>query len=355
MAQRLDATTDLLALTLAPGVSPRLVREVRTRGPLADFLAHPDEHADLLPASALSALGSGEAGRRAAAETDAARKRGIRIVGCDEPDYPERLRQIYDPPPVLWVRGRLEAGEGARSVAVVGSRRASAQGLALARGLGRDLAHGGLTVVSGLARGIDTAAHQGALDASGRTVAVLGSGLDRLYPPENADLAAKIAERCALVSEFPLGAAPSPWNFPRRNRVIAGWGRAVIVAEATEKSGALGTARCALEEGREVMAVPGHPSQEGSAGTNALIRDGALLVRHAGDVLGELGFVMPVTAPQTPCDDDVLRALKRDVPTSLEELQVLCGRAVSELLSHLSLLEVGAKVRRLPGALYVRN
>jgi DNA processing protein len=352
MGQRLDATFDLLTMTLTPGVSPRHVRELRARGALADAVIHSDE---LLPGSARHALLSGEARRRAEAELAKAASLGFRVVGLDEPDYPDLLAKTYDPPPVIWVWGTLRAGEGARSVAVVGSRKASVAGIALARGLGRDLARAGITVVSGLARGIDTAAHQGVLDAAGRTIAVLGSGLDCLYPPENARLAARVAEQGALVSEFPFGTEPFPSHFPQRNRVIAGWGRTVVVAEAAERSGALGTARCALDEGRDVMAVPGHPSQETAAGTNALIRDGAVLVRGAADVLAELGLSATVLAPEAPADDDVLVALKRDRPTSLEELQARSGRAVPELLQRLSLLEVGDKVRRLPGPLYVRN
>jgi DNA processing protein len=347
-----DATIDLLTLILVPGVSPRHVRELRTRGALADVLAHSP---NLLTADARRSLSSGEARRRAEAELGRARTLGVQIVGLDDPAYPELLSRTFDPPPVLWVRGTLLPGEGPRSVAVVGSRKALPAGLALARGLGRDLARAGLTVVSGLARGIDTAAHEGALDARGRTLAVLGSGLDRLYPPENARLAARIAEQGAVVSEFPLRTAPLPAHFPRRNRVIAGWGRAVVVAEAAEKSGALGTARAALDEGREVMAVPGHPSVETSAGTNALIRDGAVLVRGAADVLAEIGSPPADVAIEVPTDDDVLLAMKRDVPTSLEEIVARSGREVPELLRRLSLLEVGDRVRRLPGPLYVRN
>ena len=210
-------------------------------------------------------------------------------------------------------------------------------------------------MVSGLARGIDTAAHNGALDAGGRTVAVLGSGLDRIYPSQNAELAARIVEKGAVVSEFPLGTSPLPFHFPRRNRVIAGFGRATVVAEAAERSGALVTARCALDEGREVMAVPGHPSLPTSGGCNALIRDGAALVRNAADVLAELGLAAAAAGAEEPVDDAVLLVMKRDVPTSLEELQVRSGRAVPELLQRLSLLEVGDKVRRLPGPLFVRN
>jgi DNA processing protein len=261
-----DDTFDLLTLALLPDVRPAAVRALCARLALRDALARPQDHPDLLGPKALGLLRSGQARRRADEERGRCRELGIALVGWEEPDYPRYLRETFDPPPVLYVRGRLLADEGTRSVAIVGSRAATAQGRALARCMGRELAAAGATIVSGLARGVDTAAHRGALDASGRTVAVLGSGLDRVYPPENAPLAASITERGALVSEFPLGTVPYPANFPRRNRVIAGWSRAVVVVEAAEKSGALVTARAALEEGREVMAVPGHPSQPACAG-----------------------------------------------------------------------------------------
>ncbi len=350
----MDETFDLLTTALLPGAGARTARDLSARGALATALARPHEHSDLLSPAARAALRTGAARRRAEAELAAARRLGVRIVGRDEPDYPERVRRIYDPPAVLYVRGTLVPGESERALAIVGARAASAQGLALTRTLARDLAEAGLTIVSGLARGIDTAAHQGVLDTSGRTVAVLGSGLDRIYPEENTPLAAAIAKEGAVISEFPLGSAPDRKHFPRRNRLIAGWGRAVVVAEAAEKSGALLTAQAALEEGREVMAVPGHPGHRGSAGTNQLIRDGAVLVRGAQDVAEELG--VELTAHEEAADgDEVLEALARDVPRSLEELQVRCGRALPELLSHLTLLEVGAKVRRLPGPLFVRS
>ena len=350
----MDETFDLLTIALLPGVGARTCRDLSARGPLTEALSHADDHADLLPGAARAALRTGAARRRAETEFEAARRLGVRIAGRDEPDYPERLLRIYDPPAVLYVRGALVPGEGDRALAIVGSRAASAHGLVLSRAMARDLARAGLTIVSGLARGIDAAAHHGALDARGRTVAVLGSGLDRVYPGENAELAAAIARDGAVVSEFPLGSAPDRKHFPRRNRLIAGWGRAVVVAEAAGRSGALVTAHAALEEGREVMAVPGHPSQEGAAGTNRLIRDGAVLVRGARDVAEELGLELPIEK-EAAAEDEVLEALGRDVPLSLEELQARCGRALPELLSRLTLLEVGDRVRRLPGPLFVRS
>jgi DNA processing protein len=279
---------------------------------------------------------------------------GIRVVSRGEGDYPEWLRRIHAAPPLLWTRGTLVPGECERSVAVVGSRAATPLGLAFARALAADLAAAGLTVVSGLARGIDTAAHQGALDVGGRTVAVLGSGIDAIYPRENASLARAIARRGAVVSEFAPGTGPWKQNFPRRNRTIAGWARATIVVEAGERSGALHTARTALEEGRDVMAVPGHPSLPCCAGTNALLRDGAALVRDAADVLAELGLAAPAPVAR-PAPDAVLDALQRAAPAGIDELAARTGLPVPELLVRLSELELSGGVRRLPGAQFVRS
>ena len=186
-------------------------------------------------------------------------------------------------------------------------------------------------------------------------MAVLGSGLDRVYPGENRGLADEIASRGgAVVSEFPLGAEPRKGNFPRRNRVIAGWGRGVVVVEAGERSGALITARLALEEGREVMAVPGHPTWPGAAGANSLLRDGAGLVRHAGDVLETLGLEMR-PKPEPEEEDDVLAVMRRDAPSGVEEIASRCGREVPDLLARLAELELAGRVRRLPGSQFVRS
>jgi DNA processing protein len=347
-----DETFELLTAALLPGSRPRTVRELCARGPLRDVLAHPDDHGDLLTDGARLALRQGRARRAAEDESRRASAQEVLLVGWDAPEYPELLRRSFDPPAVLYVRGRLEPGEGERSLAVVGSRAASLQGVALARALCQDLARAGLTIVSGLARGIDAAAHLGALDAGGRTVAILGSGLDRLYPADNEAVAVAIAGRGAVVSEFRLGTPPRPGHFPQRNRIIAGWGRAVVVVEAAARSGALGTARHALEEGREVMAVPGHPSQAGASGTNALIRDGAVLVRDARDIAEELGVDLDPAGAEP--EDDVLRALRKDAPIGLDELVERSGRPVPELLARLSELELGNRVRRLPGTAFVR-
>jgi DNA processing protein len=346
---------DALELALTPDVSPRLIRALLTRAARPEILAHPRAHADLFSPRAIEAIASGKSRKRAEQEQDAARRHGYEIVSLDEPSFPALLRETYDPPSLLYVWGTLEPDDSRRGVAVVGSRAASPQGRALARAMGRDLAAAGVTVVSGLARGIDAAAHQGALDAGGRTVAVLGSGLDNVYPWENADLATAVARGGAVVSELALGTPPWRANFPRRNRIIAGWGPAVVVVEASDKSGALITARLALDEGREVFAVPGHPAQESATGTNQLIRDGAALVRGAEDVLSELGIEPNRRETPGPGTPGLLRHLRRDAPSSLEELQSRSGWPAAAVLSQLTELELSSQVRRITGSLYVRN
>lgn len=224
----------------------------------------------------------------ARAEIEAAQRAGARLVAFGSAAYPPALAAIPDPPPVLWVKGRADLF-AAPAVAIVGARNASSLGLRMARALARDLGAAGWAVVSGLARGIDAAAHEAALPAG--TLAVLAGGIDVITPPENAALAARIAAEGALVSEQPAGLEPQARHFPRRNRIVSGLARAVVVVEAAAHSGSLITARAALDQGREVMAVPGHPMDARAAGGNLLIRDGATLVRNAADVLAALAGV----------------------------------------------------------------
>ncbi len=223
---------------------------------------------------------------RAESELDAARRCGARMLCHGDPDYPEALAAIPDPPPVLWLLGD-PALLGCDSVALVGARNASSLGVRMARRLAEGLGHAGFSVVSGLARGVDAAAHKAALPTG--TVAVMAGGVDRIYPTENTALYQAIAETGALLSEQPMGMAPQARHFPRRNRIVAGLARAVVVVEAAEKSGTLITAADALDLGREVMAVPGHPADGRAAGCNRLIREGATLIRGAEDVLTALG------------------------------------------------------------------
>ncbi len=349
----MNSTLDLLTLSFVPRFTPRAAAELLARGPLAASLASAGDHTDLLGAEGVAALRLGTPRHAAAAETDAARRLGIEIVGRDEDRYPQWLRRTHTPPLVLWVSGALDPDEGERAVAVVGSRAATPVGRGFAEELALELAGAGLVVVSGLARGIDAAAHRGALRAGGRTVAVLGSGLDRLYPPEHEELAARIAAAAgAVVSEFPLGTRPWKSNFPRRNRVIAGWARAVVVVQAGARSGALSTARAALDEDRDVLAVPGHPSEPQAEGANALLKDGAALVRGAADVLAELGVAQPQPAAPA-CEDAVLRAIDAR-PACVDLIQERSGLALPALLSRLAELELAGAVARLGGGLYAR-
>jgi DNA processing protein len=350
----LDTTTHLLALALVPGLRPRTIAQLLSRAPSREIVADPDAHDDVLSDDARGRLRSGRALEAAIAEEAAAARLGVTLVGVDDPSYPALLRRTCDPPAVLYVRGTLDDGAGAAAVAVVGARKATPAGLTLARAMARDLASWGVTVVSGLARGIDTAAHEGALDGGGRTVAVLGCGIDVCYPRENARLAARVAAAGAVVSEFPLGTPPLPDHFPRRNRVIAGWSPATVVVEAAARSGALNTARLAADEGRDVLAVPGHPTQALAEGTNQLIRDGAGLVRGAADVAAELGLVAPRASVAAPADP-VLRALAEDTPATLEEIRLRSGLETGALLARLTDLELRDEIRRLPGPLFVRH
>lgn len=279
---------------------------------------------------------------------------GAAIVTMTDDEYPKNLLNIYDPPPYLYVKGRLLAGE--RSMAVVGSRFASQYGKIVAEGISRDLAKNGFTVVSGMARGIDTAAHKGAMAASGRTIAVLGSGIDVAYPPENKGLYEEICRNGAVVSELPMGAEPLSEHFPARNRIISGISMGVLIVEASLKSGSLITAACAAEQGREVFAVPGNINSNGSKGTNKLIKDGAKLVEGAGDILEE--FDSRPNNPKTTIDLSKEEASVMDVltePVQIDEIATLSGMDVRSVSAILLNLELSGTVRQLPGMVFVKN
>jgi len=289
-----------------------------------------------------------------------ARPAPIRQVHRGDAEYPAHLREIPAPPDRLWVRGGL-VDEDALAVAIVGSRRATPFGLELAERLAGDLAARGITVVSGLARGIDSAAHRGALEAGGRTIAVLGSGVDVVYPPENRRLAARIAERGALVSQFAPGARALAHHFPVRNRIIAGLALGVVVVEAAEQSGTLITAGHAGDLGREVMAVPGRAGAPTSRGTHKLIRDGAALVESWEDVVALLPArwraCMAAGAPPSSPDpepEDSLLSLIGAEPVSMEELIERSGLAASRAAARLLALELEGRIRQLPGKRFVR-
>lgn len=268
-------------------------------------------------------------------------ERGLRFLGRSEPAFPALLRAIHDPPIGLFVRGVAEPELLSRpAVAVVGARSCSSYGGHVARLLGRELAAAGLVVVSGLARGIDGAAHRGALEAGGPTVAVLGCGIDRDYPASHRELARGIAERGLIVSEYAPGVEPAPWRFPARNRVIAGLAAATVVVEARERSGALITADFALEEGREVFAVPGEITSSLSRGTNALLRSGATPLTAVSDVLEHFGLE---TDPRAAAEGEAA-AILAHLPATADELARLTELDSGRLAAILAELELGGLV-----------
>ncbi|HEX9006493.1 MAG TPA: DNA-processing protein DprA, partial [Bacteroidota bacterium] len=283
-------------------------------------------------------------------------------------EYPPHLRAIYDPPPLLFVRGTIEPSD-ASSVALVGTRAPSAYGLQAAQRFAAGLARLGVAVVSGLARGIDTAAHAAALGAGGRTLAVIGSGIDVPYPPENRGLAARIAACGAVVSEYPMGTKPDAGNFPRRNRIISGITLGTVVVETAVDGGAMITARTALDQNREVFAYPAAVREGTAAGTNRLIREGkALLVESVDDVLAEFGSRLGGPAvrsrPAAPeaarpaltlFEQGVLDAVPGDEPAHINALAGVLQMPVAELLAHLLALECKGLVRQLAGKYFLRG
>lgn len=288
---------------------------------------------------------------------------GLGVIVWGDAEYPARLQAIASTPPVLYVRGGLEPEDEA-AVAIVGSRRATAYGEEMARELARELGRRGLTIVSGLARGVDAAAHRGALEVGGRTVAVLGSGLDRIYPPEHQGLAADVAGSGALLSEFPLGTAPLRLHFPRRNRIISGLSLGVVVVEAGVESGALITAHHALEQGREVFAVPGRVHARYSEGCHRLIKAGAKLVENWEDVFAELVPNLkrrkraPLAAPppaDLTHDEQRIYDLLADGPLHIDALIVQSGWGGGRAASVLVGLEMKGVVRQLQGKVFERK
>jgi DNA processing protein len=306
------------------------------------------------------------------AELKQGRGLGARLLVHGEPDYPAALLDIPDAPPILWATGDITL-LNRPAVGMVGARNASSLGTRMARRLGLGLSEAGFTIVSGLARGIDTAAHEAALEADASTIAVMAGGIDVIYPAENAALAALIDQKGCRVSEHPPGLEPQARHFPLRNRIVAGLSRAVIVVEAAAKSGSLITARAALDYGREVMAVPGHPFDARASGCNMLIRDGAVLVRGTNDVLEALGsptvaqpepeMRLPplpcTTAPERPLKEVALlhsMILNRLGPSPLAEDQLMRDLNVTsaQLAPELLTLELDGRISRQPGGLLAR-
>ncbi|MDQ6654582.1 MAG: DNA-processing protein DprA [Verrucomicrobiota bacterium] len=298
------------------------------------------------------------------AELQRIREFGAQVITGDSPLYPKQLREIHAPPIVLYVWGEI-TDRDKHAVGVIGSRRTTHYGTECAKKLSYQLAYSGLTVVSGLARGIDTAAHQGALAAKGRTIAVIGSGLSKLYPPENAALAEKIASgNGAVISEFSMEVEPDRQTFPMRNRIISGWSHGILVVEAGLNSGALITASQALEQGRAVYAVPGHINAPSAHGSNRLIQQGAKLVMEAGDILDDLEILLPDTKPAPEAAMRPLPALTDDErrvydaietsETSIDDIATKSDLPSGSVSSTLLRLELKRLVKQLPGKHFVK-
>jgi DNA processing protein len=363
-----------LALALTPGLGARMAGKLLRQfgSPEAIFNASLTSlEAQQLPAAVAQAVHSRQPLSAASKELAQAQAAKCRLLTWDEPEYPQLLREIYDPPPLLYVKGNAEL-LNRHCIAIVGTRRPTPYGNQMAERLGRDLADRGLVIVSGLARGIDCSAHKGALSSScGATVGVLGCGIDVIYPKENRKIFAEMEERGAIISEFPMGAFPAPQNFPIRNRVIAGMARGVVVVEGAQYSGSLITARLAMESSREVFAVPGNATQPVSFGPHQLIKQGAKLVTGWEDVIEELptpvrAELVPLETANSaeratlaeqslgPMEKTLYALLEMDHARHVDEIVVNSGLSSSEVLSTLFELELKGLVQQLPGKQFLK-
>lgn len=369
-----------IALNMTPGVGPRAATKLLERFGSADavFQARRVELENLrIRPETIESLMKREFEAKAGEELERVKELGGDILVLDDGSYPAYLREIADPPITLYVRGEWQACFDQPCVAVIGSRMCSTYGKNAAEMLARDLASRGICVVSGLARGIDTSAHRGAISGGGRTVAVLGTGLDSIYPKENEKLAEEIlSSGGAVVTQFPLGTPPLKDNFPYRNRIISGLSLGVLIVEASERSGSLITARLAAEQGREVMAVPGNITSGKSYGTNYLIKAGAKLVQQWQDVVAELpeDVITSILPPKTDEDADEKQAqpqlepaamnanerkiwanLSADEPTHIDILLEKTGLSFGDLNSALVTMDLADLIRVLPGKHYAKR
>ncbi len=367
---------------MTPGVGPRAAARLLERFGSAEgvFAATRADFETLrLQPEAIESIMARDLFEVAGDEIERVREMGADILLLDDGVYPQLLREIFDPPITLYVKGAWDACFDQPCVAIVGSRRSSTYGQNTATMLARDLAERGVTIVSGLARGIDAAAHRGALEAAGRTVAVLGTGIDEVYPRDHRKLADEIlASGGAIVSEFPLGTPPAPQNFPYRNRIISGLSLGVLLVEAAENSGSLITARLAMEQNREVFAVPGNITSRNSFGTNYLIKGaGAKLVQAWQDIAAEMppdvaARLLPpepkkkkeatlvdqlslVPENLTETEHTIFKLLSADEPAHIDDLVVTSKLTVPELSGALLGLEMRELVRQLPGKCFVRK
>ncbi len=369
-----DAISSYLHLHLTAGVGPTIFRQLlQTFGSASAALK-----ADRSALACVEGIGriraDGIVSARQQVDVDKelslVAKAGVELLCWDRPAYPVGLKNIYDPPPILYVDGQLQP-EDATAIAIVGTRHPSRYGLEQAERFAAALARAGFTIVSGLAWGIDSAAHRGALKADGRTIAVQGCGLGHIFPPENADLYRAITAQGAVISEFPMLAEPLRENFPRRNRIISGLSLGVLIIEGPLRSGAMITARTAAEQGREVFALPGRLDNLAAAGTNQLIRDGACLVRSLEDILDELGDLgqtmrpgtahadQPPSAPALPAKlpnrEKSVLAAATDEPMTIDEFCAATNLSAGQVSSALTMLQLKGLVRQLAGARFLRR
>ncbi len=372
---------DWIALNMTPGVGPRLATKLLERFGSAGAVFHVRraelESLRVSPVTIESII-KREFEEKAGIELERVKELGGDVLILDDGSYPALLREIDDPPPVLYVKGDWQACFEQPGVGVIGSRMCSTYGENASEMLSRDLASRGITVVSGLARGIDTAGHRGAIRGQGRTVAVMGTGLDNVYPKENNGLVREIlAAGGCLVTQFPLGTPPLKDNFPYRNRIISGLSLGVLIVEASERSGSLITARLAMEQNREVMAVPGNITSGNSFGTNYLIKSGAKLVQQWQDVVAELPSEIaaailppkidrsvpdqaekkqtPVPADLTPHERTIWALLTPDESTQIDVLLQSSGLSFGDLNNALVSLDLRDLIRVLPGKHYARR
>src|SRR4051812_18094131 len=364
----MNATEACIALNMLPTVGPVRLRK------LLEVLKEPQQilaakRAELRKVEGIGnevadQIANWESTIDLAAELKRVRDFGASVITQDSPSYPRPLREIHAPPIVLYVWGELKERDH-HAIGIIGARRTTHYGVESAKKLAFQLAYAGLTVISGLARGIDTAAHQGALAAKGRTIAVIGAGLARLYPPENAALAEKIRSgNGAIVSEFSMEIEPDRQTFPMRNRIIAGWSHGILVVEAGLNSGALITANQAIEQGRSVYAVPGHINTPSAMGSNRLIQQGAKLVMSANDILDDLQILLPEAKPAPEAAVRPLPDLTEDErrvfdainasETPIDQIAANCDLPSATVSSTLLRLELKRLVKQLPGKYFVK-
>lgn len=353
----MNSTQAWIALDLLPNIGPKTVRRLLQvfGSPQSVFSAPGAEisRLDFLSRVQVDAILAGPDEQRVRHTMETLERTGSMAVCLDDPAYPELLRLIDDPPCVLYSRGTLVDLQPA--VAIVGTRSPSLYGKETAFRLARDLSAQGVSIVSGLARGIDREAHLGALEGIAGTVAVLGSGVDIIYPPEHAELASRIGLKGAVVSEFPPGTRPDARNFPRRNRIISGLAQAVIVVEATLRSGAMITARYATDQGKSVMAVPGNVTNMRSQGPHHLIREGAVLIEQAQDVVAEiapqLGIILDQLKHAGSQSDEIL-TMASGSPVTIDEIATHLGIDIKEASRRVSALELSGSLSRIAGNRY---